>query len=537
MKSQVSFFIALFAFGLSMACAGQSESSTNMVSLFDGRTLNGWIQDPPGGWTVKDGAVASAGTGRGNLYTAGDYTRYRILFTIRHVSGKPDHQACVLVFCSRPSAGEKGLDALGGIQFQVPNGGHWDYRPGHNNSGKAEFKALPHPKFDPHEWSRVELLVDAGKGIARMAVAQPPGSKAVEVLDFDAPGAGKIGPFAFQMHNAGLFDEYKDIEIELNPATDGLITTHAKAPGTALIASGFKSLRTSLLPAVKDGGFSMNGYMLWCSSVIKVGDTYEMFASRWPEKYGLAGWTQYSECVRATSTNLFGPYQFQQVVLQKRPGHWDNSRIHNVKIVKAGDKYVIFYINTANETGYAVADSITGPWTRCNQPVIHASNPAPLVRPDLSLYVFCRLRDKDGINRGIAFTAPSYRGPYAVVDRGDNLLPGGCELEDPTLWWADNQYNLLVNDWKGRATGIFKAGAQYYSRDGVHYRLVSHKPVFTKTVVYDDGTAETFLRRERPFVYVNQKGEALALFTACLPAEGHSRIVVQPINYYYPGNP
>ena len=79
--------------------------------------------------------------------------------------------------------GEKPLDALGGIQFQVPNGGHWDYRPGHNNAGKG-FEALPHPKFDPAQWSQVEMLVDAGTGTARLAVAQPVGGKAVEGVYF-----------------------------------------------------------------------------------------------------------------------------------------------------------------------------------------------------------------------------------------------------------------------------------------------------------------------------------------------------------------
>jgi GDSL-like Lipase/Acylhydrolase family len=318
-----------------------------------------------------------------------------------------------------------------------------------------------------------------------------------------------------------------------NSLTETAPTNTPPAFGTA----AFNGLRTYLLPAVKRDGFRMDGYMLWSSSVIKVGDTYQMFASRWPAKYGMAGWKQYSECVRATSTNLFGPYHFQQVVLQKRPGHWDNSRVTNVRIVKTGPKYVLYYINTANETGYAVADSITGPWTRCNRPVIHASNPAPLVRPDLSVYVFCRLRDGAGVNRGIAFTAPSYQGRYTVLDHGDNLLPDGDELEDPAIWWANNQYNLLVNDWKSHATGIFKAGAQYYSKDGIHYHLVSRQPVFTKTVIYDDGTTETFRRRERPFVYVNKKGVALALFTACLPEHGASRVVAQPINRYYPGNP
>jgi hypothetical protein len=176
------------------------------------------------GWTVKDGAMASTGVGRGVIYTAGDYGRFRLTFTMRHVSGNPDHQACVLIFCQRPRGDEKPLDALGGIQFQVPNGGHWDYRPGMNNAGGAEFTSINKVRFDPHEWSRVEILADASKGTARMAVAQPPASKAVEVLAFRDPAAGRTGPIAWQMHNAGLFDEYKDVAIDPDPEIDDLIT-------------------------------------------------------------------------------------------------------------------------------------------------------------------------------------------------------------------------------------------------------------------------------------------------------------------------
>jgi hypothetical protein len=207
-----------------------------------------------------------------------------------------------------------------------------------------------------------------------------------------------------------------------------------------------------------------------------------------------------------------------------------------VKIVKAGDKFGLYYINSANQTGYAVADSVTGPWTRLDKPVIHASNPAILVKPDLSVYVFCRLKDSAQVNRGIAFTAPSYDGTYSVMQNGDNLLPENCELEDPTIWWANNQYNILLNDWKGKATGIGKGGAQYFSKDGVHFQFMTREPVFTKMVPYDDGTSETFSRRERPFVYTNEKGEVIALFTACMPKDEHARVVVQPVKNYYPGN-
>src|SRR5205814_742719 len=156
------------------------------------------------------------------IYTANSYDRYRIIFDMRHITGNKDHQACVLVFCTRPQEAEKPLDALGGIQFQVPNAGHWDYRKGHNNGGKEEFTAVEKVKFDVHQWSRVELLVDPSTGTARMAVAQPPGSKAVEVLDFKDASAGQKGPFALQMHNKGLFDEYANIAIEANPTMNDL---------------------------------------------------------------------------------------------------------------------------------------------------------------------------------------------------------------------------------------------------------------------------------------------------------------------------
>lgn len=319
----------------------------------------------------------------------------------------------------------------------------------------------------------------------------------------------------------------------LTSSLHGESASLANLPSAALEK---RSLKDCLRPAAKHGGFEMDGFILWCSSVIKVDGTYHMFASRWPAEYGLGGWTKYSECVRATSTNLLGPYTFKEVVLQKRTNNWDNTRVHNVKIVRAGRKFVLYYIDSANETGFAEADTVTGPWRRRDKVAMRVSNPAIFVKPDLSVYVFGRLRDSSGVNRGIAFTAPSFERPYSLVAKGDNLLPDGCELEDPTIWWANNQYNLLLNDWKGKATGTSKAGAQFFSRDGNHYTLMSREPVFIKTVGYDDGSSETFRRRERPFVYVNDRQEVVALFTACLPADGPARIVAQSVDHYVPGN-
>lgn len=206
------------------------EKLNSMTPIFNGRTLEGWkasartnVIEVERVWTVKDGVMASLGDGRGVLFTEKAYGNYRLVFKMRHVSGQPDHQACFLIYCTAPRDGTA-LDALAGIQFQPPNGGTWDYRPGKNNSGKDFFTRLPHPKFDSHEWSQVEILVHTN-GTARMAVAQPVGTRAYEVLAFNDPTAGKIGPIAWQMHNQGLFDEYTDVRLEVDPKENKLVTT------------------------------------------------------------------------------------------------------------------------------------------------------------------------------------------------------------------------------------------------------------------------------------------------------------------------
>ena len=197
--------------------------------VFDGKTLNGWRQDPADSWMVKDGIIGSRGVGRGVLFTTKSYRNYRIIFDVRHVSGNPDHQACVLFFGLKPADGEKPVDMLKGIQFQVPLGGTWDYRDGHHNDGKGdangnEYDSFPRPGFDSHQWSRVEILINADNGTARLAVAQPVGAPAIEIGRFHVPGAGRAGPFALQMHNQGLFDDYANLAVEENPARDELIT-------------------------------------------------------------------------------------------------------------------------------------------------------------------------------------------------------------------------------------------------------------------------------------------------------------------------
>lgn len=181
------------------------------------------LRIPESAWVADNGVLKSTGAGRGVIYTDKNYSRYRLVFQVRQSSG--DHFPGVLLFCQRPEPGLPGLDALGGIQFAVPNGGHWDYRPGINKSGTHFIRPL-RINFNLKEWAQVEILADATTGVAKMAVAQPVGATALEVLSFNDPAIVKSGPIALQMHNALLFDEYKDIRIEVDPKENRLITAY-----------------------------------------------------------------------------------------------------------------------------------------------------------------------------------------------------------------------------------------------------------------------------------------------------------------------
>ena len=90
----------------------------------------------------------------------------------------------------------------------------------------------------------------------------------------------------------------------------------------SILADGLKvshpdcnPIRDALQPVPETAIFKMEGYCLWDPSLIKVGDTYHLFASRWPvTSERMEGWKK-SHVIRASSKSRFGSYQFQEVVL------------------------------------------------------------------------------------------------------------------------------------------------------------------------------------------------------------------------------
>jgi len=274
----------------------------------------------------------------------------------------------------------------------------------------------------------------------------------------------------------------------------------------SIISSGQK-MKFSFKPVSPGSGFSMEGYWVWCGSMIRVGDSYHLFAARWPKTGPFPeGYRQNSEIVRATSYSPNGPFVFKELVIGERDSSfWDSNMAHNPTILKIGDEYVLFYIgsdftttqgnssNLLRRVGYATSSSITGPWKRSDEPVIEteSNNPAVLVDGDRVLMAY-----RDANLRVYLAEADNFRGKYKVIN--DDLWPSS-KIEDFYLFRSNGRYHIICEDNTGGVSG--------HVRWGVH--LWSGKPEkiwekYDPVIVYDHDIhfiGDSILkctRRERP---------------------------------------
>lgn len=279
-----------------------------------------------------------------------------------------------------------------------------------------------------------------------------------------------------------------------------------------------------LQPVPRQSGLRMEGYHVWCGSAIRVGETYHLFAARWPAATGFPeGYRQHSEIVRATAASPEGPYTFQEVVVGKRAaGRWDSAMAHNPAIYRVGDTFVLFYIGSDEGSAYrqigvATAPDATGPWKRSEAPLdlgvaTDANNPAACFAPDGSVRLVWRSRDL----RVYLSEAPSFRGPYRVVN--DNLWPG-ARLEDFFLFRQDGEYRILCEDNAGQVTGHERWGALLGSEDGVHgWQACRPAAVYDHEIRWAAGGALRAVRRERPWLLI-EDGRVTCLFTSVWDGE------------------
>lgn len=271
-----------------------------------------------------------------------------------------------------------------------------------------------------------------------------------------------------------------------------------------------------------NSGFKMEGYWVWCGSVLKVGSTYQLFASRWPKGREFpVDYFHASEIVRATSNSIMGPYEFQEVIVGERDSSfWDSNMAHNPTIHKIGNEYVLFYIGSDFTTmrpgsdrylrrvGYATASKIEGPWTRADKPLIdqESNNPAILVEKDKIKLVF---RDEE--LRVVLAEAESFKGPYKLVN--ENVWPEG-KIEDFYLFKKDNLYHMICEDNAGIVTGHVRWGAHIYSENGVtDWKRYDDVVAYDHDIAYSDDSVVHCVRRERPQLLI-ENDQITSLITA-----------------------
>lgn len=292
-----------------------------------------------------------------------------------------------------------------------------------------------------------------------------------------------------------------------------------------------------------DGGFKQEGYWVWGSSIIKGDDDkYHMYVSRWPKTLKFhPGWMVASEVVHAVSDTAVGPYEFSDVALGKRhPQYWDGCSMHNPKVFKHEDTYILFYMGSTHpfedaiknpeevvlnskysiigrsnkRIGVATSKSPYGPWERMDAPVLDTkpdtfysfltSNPTPVIHDDGSVLLIFKSRTHNeqfpyhsDMMLGVA-KAPHYTGPYTVtMDEPIFSETRFGVVEDPYLWRDDEGYHMLAKDMKGIIAGQPHCGTLAHSPDGLNWTVDEHPVAYTKHIKWDDGNTIEMGQLER----------------------------------------
>jgi hypothetical protein len=245
---------------------------------------------------------------------------------------------------------------------------------------------------------------------------------------------------------------------------------------------------------VEDAEFSY-----WCTSVVKGPDgKYHNFVVRWPEKSakGHFEWPN-SDVVRAVGPGPTGPFKIVEEI----------GKGHNVTAYQAKDGTWILYIIDGCYRG----PTLEGPWTKGKLSFddrgrnrVDMSNATFAQRSDGSYLMVSRYGDiwisKDGNQQ--PYRRVTNRGVYPPVSR--------ARFEDPVVWKDDVQYNLIVNDWFGRAAYYLR------SRDGFHWDWDQGLAYGPGIFRHEDGRVEDWHKIERPRVVQDERGRATHMLFAVI---------------------
>jgi hypothetical protein len=258
----------------------------------------------------------------------------------------------------------------------------------------------------------------------------------------------------------------------------------------------------NVLPRDIKNGIESKKYSIWGGNKV-LGDDgkYHMLVCGWLENSprGHATWPN-SIVFHAVSDNLYGPFIIKDTL----------GKGHNPEVFRLSDKrYVLYVIG-----GCYVADVINGPWkygkleylNRDRRLIEGNSNYTFAQREDGSYLMVCRGGGQWFSQTGIT--------PYGQVtgtrlDTAKRIIPLRAyppivgNFEDPVIWRDNVQYNLIVNDWRGRIAFYER------SRDGVNWKVESGEAYLPGVSVRADGVVEMWHKYERLKVFQDKYGRAI----------------------------
>ncbi|NWJ51446.1 MAG: sucrase [Bacteroidetes bacterium] len=309
-------------------------------------------------------------------------------------------------------------------------------------------------------------------------------------------------------------------------------------------------------PVPATAKFSLDGFMVWCGSMVKGDDgKYYLFYSRWPKKSGHLAWVTESEVALAVSDQPTGPYKHVKVVLPKRDKkYWDADVTHNPTVYKFGKKYYLYYMgNYGNgewwnhrnhqRIGVAIASSPLGPWRRKDKPLIDTTymgfdhlitnNPAVTQRPDGKyLMIYKGVSDGKmpfgGIVQHGAALADNPEGPFKKFPNRifvkDTVK---FAAEDPFIWYQQGKYWAIVKDMNGVFTNAGTSLALFESKDGLDWKPSKNILVSTCQIPWATGTKKV-TKLERPQLWLD-KGIPRVLFCAVYDGDENYNVSI-PLN-------
>eukprot|EP01043_Picozoa_sp_COSAG02_P010489 COSAG02_NODE_369_length_23680_cov_36.650609_10_plen_608_part_00 len=286
-------------------------------------------------------------------------------------------------------------------------------------------------------------------------------------------------------------------------------------------------------PAKPNGGYRTSSgakFFSWGGAVVEdSAGEFHLYASEWTRGCGLEYWTPNSRVVRATASNVDGPYVFAQEVL---PTFYTNPQLvslPNGQLLlyvigqpcnKTADctnsthppskpfHYTCRYHNDM-QSGISLFSSGTGPlgpW-RSHGMILNGSgsangggfnnsrtNPTALVEPDGSILLNFRGGSKGYRAEFLGSArASSWADSYHVTSPKP-LLPEN--LEDPFVYKdCRGGYHMLAHSIGRSSHGV---GVHMHSADGKTWIMGTPAVAYTTEVAWSDGTTSMLERRERP---------------------------------------